>query len=261
MAQHDDAERTEPVGDHRNDAGSQHERHAAPRAAIDQAGIEHAEGDRGDQEAQPGAGLGDVERALRDFDEELVHDEGDAGYLQPDIGEGGGEALQVVSQEGAERHQEEQVEQRRAERPGQPPAQHHQEQQLHEADGHQLPPFHDPDPFGSQPGEGCGNGQQRRPQGRARHREIQRDRQHEPAMAVGGRGVPGRHRPGDLGAEQQRPGDHPRGEDGHGRPQRVPRPGGGRRAHGPVPRVKSPGAGPREAARMWSSRASPDCQE
>ena len=182
-------------------------------AAVYQAGVEHAEGDCRDQEAQPGAGLGHEIPAGGRLDQERVGVERHSQHRQPHQAELQGEMLQVRRQERAEGHQEIQVEQRGGHRPEHPPAQHGQEQQLHEAHRHQLAAFHDAHALGRHPGRHAGDCQQAEPGQRLHPQpgqvlpplpgEIERDRQHEPAMGIGGGIVPHLHRRHRLLVEQQ----------------------------------------------------------
>ena len=112
MPQHDDAEGPETIGDDGNDHGDHNERDPPPGAAIHDQRIEAAERDRGDQEPQPRAGLGDVEGALGDFDRVAVDESWNLQDFQPVAGEGGGDVLQLAGQEIAEGDQEIQIQQR-----------------------------------------------------------------------------------------------------------------------------------------------------
>ncbi len=175
--------------------------------------VKASEGDCGYQEAQSGAGLRDIKRAFRDFDRIGVGVVCDAEQIQAVRGERRGDVLQLRGDEGAERDQEEQVEQRPQQGAIQAPAEHREEQQLDHAHGHELASLHDPDPISQEPGDRHRQHGQRGDRQRARHRahqygaaipdQVGDDRDHQKTMVVR-RGVhPDRDRCGDLGVKHQ----------------------------------------------------------
>ena len=154
-----------------------------------------------------------------------------------------GDVLQHRHGKGAERHQEHQVQQGAGEFPGEAPAKHRQHQHVEQAKGGELAAFHDAQPLGRKPRQAAGDGQQRKPPVRPRRQEGQPvaplpgqpggDRQDQPAMVVGGRGLPHLQRGCDLGEEQQPPGQRSQPQHQQGRPpppvrgERGRLPGGG----------------------------------
>ena len=203
----------QPVGQHRGHHRHRDEGQPSPRAAVDHAGVQRPESDRGDQEPQAGTRLGDPEETLRDFDVDGGDHMRDVQDAQARIDEPGGEPLQRRHQERPERHQEHQVRERHRGRPGGARAQHRQCQDPHHGQQHELPPLHDAEPLCRQPHRGHRQRQQGRggegagayrgqvvaalpgePSGNRSDQEAVAERTRRPPYADGGRHLGVEHR-------------------------------------------------------------------
>ena len=183
----------------------EHEREAMPPGAKEQSGEQHAEREGRQQEAQTGAGLGDVEGRAGDANQEAVEPDRNAQRVEQADRERGRERLERRDQAVAERHRQIEVEQRKGDLPEDGGAEDRKRRRLEERDERQLLDHERRDhlPDGREERRGADQRQPPRPgprrhlpQRRAPLPEQERDhRRHQHAVAVSRRADPGESRP------------------------------------------------------------------
>ena len=196
-----DAKRAQPVREHGHRRAERHEGEAPSRAAQHEHREEHAIGHRRDQEAQPRAGLRDVEVAAWRRDEDAVDVVRDGERVEPGDDEARRHVLERRDELLARRHEEEQVERRREQRAPRAQAEHREEEALQQPDQRELLRLVDRRRVGREPGRAARERRERGQQrGRARpdpgedlaslEQHPGRDRHDEEAVVEGRRRDP-----------------------------------------------------------------------
>ncbi len=238
VAEQHQAEGADPVGEDWHGQGEHHHGHPPPGRAVHHEGVECAEGQCGDDEAQPRARLGHVEAAGGDLDQQVVHVVGDAGEVQAPIDHPRRDHLQRGDGEGAEGDEEDEVDQGCCHGERDAPAEHREGEGVEQAQRAELPTLHDPHALGDEPEQAGGDGEQREERrglrGEAREAVLAHpgqpngDGQDQPAMVVGGRRLPDMDGVRRFLAEQPQPAED---TDAEGKERQAPRrAGGGERA-------------------------------